>query len=291
MSGWFEAQIVDTGRLPLFCFFVAFVSGFGFIRLSARLIRAKVRWWPGNVIAGAVHVHHMVFGVVFMGIGGVAQLAAPLHSLAWRAWPAAVFGLGTALVLDEFALILHLRDVYWSNEGRLSIDAVFVAAGVSALLLIGVSPVGMTRVPGYTRLPEEPGAAATLILTLALFALAAMTLLKGKVWTGLFGLFLPPLFVVGAIRLARPGSPWARWRYRERPGKLARSHRREQRLRLPVIRAKIRIQDLLTGRHDDQPAIMRERLVPPRREHAVTREQTAAPGQASAPDRALDDVT
>src|ERR1039458_3853136 len=136
MSGWFEAQIVATGRLPLFCFFVTFLSGFGLVRLSARLIRAQVRWWPRNVMAGTVHVHHMVFGVVFMVIGGVAELAAPLHSLAWRTGPAALFGLGTALVLDEFALILHLRDVYWSNEGRLSIDAVFVAAGVTALLLL-----------------------------------------------------------------------------------------------------------------------------------------------------------
>src|SRR5216684_3728074 len=75
MSDWFETKIVGTGRLPLFCFFVAFVAGFGSIRLSARLIRAKVRWWPGNVVAGAVHVHHMVFGVVFMGVGGAAALA------------------------------------------------------------------------------------------------------------------------------------------------------------------------------------------------------------------------
>ena len=85
MSGWFDAQILHTGRLPLFCFFVAFVVSFGFIRLSARLIRAKVRWWPGNVVAGDVHVHHMVFGVVLMTIGGVAELAAPLDSLGWRA--------------------------------------------------------------------------------------------------------------------------------------------------------------------------------------------------------------
>jgi hypothetical protein len=258
MSDWFEAQIVDTGRLPLFCFFVTFVAGFGFIRVSARLIRAQVRWWPGNVIAGKTHVHHMVFGVVFMGIGGVAQLAAPLQSLDWRSAPAALFGLGTALVLDEFALLLHLRDVYWSNEGRLSVDAVFVAAGVTALLLMGIGPLGVKAVADYHRLPGSTGAAVTLILMVALlFVLAVITLLKGKVWTGLFGVLVPPLFVGGAIRLARPGSPWARWRYRERPGKLARANRREQRLRLPVIRAKIRFQDLLTGRHD-QPVVMRE---------------------------------
>ena len=262
MYGWFEAQVVHTGRLPLFCFFVAFVAGFGCIRLSVRLIRAQVRWWPGNLRAGVVHVHHMVFGVVFMATGGIAGLAAPPYSLAWRSAPAALFGLGTALVLDEFALILHLRDVYWTNEGRLSIDAVFVALGVTALLLIGASPVGVTSVADYHHLPGSPGAVVTLILVVAaLFVLAGVTLLKGKIWTGLFGLFVPPVVIVGAIRLGRPGSPWARWRYRERPAKLARADRREQHLRLPVVRAKIRIQDLLTGR-PDQPAVVRDLAQP-----------------------------
>lgn len=252
MSGWFEAQILHTGRLPLFCFFVAFVVAFGSIRLSARLIRAKVRWWPGNVVAGTVHVHHMVFGVVLMTIAGVGELAAPLGSLAWRAGAAGLFGLGTALVLDEFALILHLRDVYWSNEGRLSIDAVFVAVGVTALLLLGITPVGVKNVADYQRLlPETPGAVTTLHLAVAAaFLLASVTLLKGKIWTGLFGLFVPPLFIAGAIRLARPGSPWARWRYRDRPAKLAKANRREQHLRQPVIRVKIWVQDKLTGPHD-----------------------------------------
>ena len=255
MSGWFDAQILHTGRLPLFCFFVAFVVSFGFIRLSARLIRAKVRWWPGNVVAGDVHVHHMVFGVVLMTIGGVAQLAAPLGSLDPRAAAAGLFGLGTALVLDEFALILHLRDVYWSNEGRISVDAVFVAAGVTALLLLGITPVGVKNVADYQRLlPGTPGAVATLHVAVAvLFVLASVTLLKGKIWTGLVGLFVPPLFIVGAIRLARPGSPWARWRYRDRPGKQAKAERREQHLREPVIRLKIRVQDKMTGPHDLPP--------------------------------------
>jgi hypothetical protein len=255
MSGWFDAQILHTGRLPLFCFFVAFVVSFGFIRLSARLIRAKVRWWPGNVVAGDVHVHHMVFGVVLMTIGGVAQLAAPLGSLDTRAAAAGLFGLGTALVLDEFALILHLRDVYWSNEGRISVDAVFVAAGVTALLLLGITPVGVKNLADYQRLlPATPGAVATLHLAVAaLFLLASVTLLKGKIWTGLFGLFLPPLFIAGAIRLARPGSPWARWRYRDRPGKQAKAERRDERLREPVIRLKIRVQDKMTGAHDLPP--------------------------------------
>ena len=118
---------------------------------------------PGAVVAGQRHERrcarppHGVRGRL-MVVGGVAELAAPLIAgLAGRG--RGLFGLGTALVLDEFALILHLRDVYWSNEGRLSIDAVFVAAGVTALLLIGVSPV---RRPGRRRAtsgcPDGPDA-------------------------------------------------------------------------------------------------------------------------------------
>jgi hypothetical protein len=274
VSGWFEAQFVDTGRLPLFCFFVAFVAGFGCIRVSARLIRAKVRWWPGkNFHAGTVHVHHMVFGVVLMAIGGVAGLAAPVSSLAWRSAPAALFGLGTALVLDEFALILHLRDVYWSKEGRLSIDAIFVASGVTALLLIGASPV--KSVADYHHLSRSPAAVFTFVLLLAvMFVLAGITMLKGKVWTGLIGLFVPVLLIVGAIRLGRPYSPWARWRYQQRPGKLATAVRREQRLRQPVIHAKIRIQDLLAGR-PDQPAIAGARRAQPERVPGLTASRPA----------------
>jgi hypothetical protein len=255
VSAWFSAQVVQTGRMPLFCFFVAFVAGFTGIRVSVRLIRAGVRWWPGNVVAGAVHVHHMVFGVVLMAGGGIAELAAPLHSLAWRGGAAAVFGLGMALVLDEFALILHLRDVYWSNEGRLSVDAVFVAVGVTALLLIGVSPVGVKDVADYHPIPGSPAAEATLVLVVAAwFALAGITLLKGKVWTALLGIVLPVVLIPGAIRLARPGSPWARWRYSGHPAKLAAARRRDRRLREPVIRAKNRFQDLIAGLQD-QPAV------------------------------------
>jgi hypothetical protein len=253
-SGWFEAQIVHTGRLPLFFFFIAFLVGFGFIRLSVRMIRAQVRWWPGNVTSGETHVHHVVFGVVFMVVGGVAGYAVPADSVAWRATSAALFGIGTALVLDEFALILHLRDVYWSSAGRVSIDAVFIAGGVTALLLVGVTPAGVQDVRNYLNLPGSGPTLASLLITLGLlFAFAAITLLKGKIWTGLFGLFVPLLFLVGALRLARPHSPWARWRYQKKPAKLERARRREQRFRDPVIRTKTRLQDLVAGYRPEQP--------------------------------------
>jgi hypothetical protein len=260
MSGWFTAHVVHTGRLPLFCFFVAFLVAFGFIRLSVRLIRAQVRWWPGNVTRGETHLHHVVFGVIFMVAGGVAGIAFGAQAPGWRSAAAALFGLGTALVLDEFALILHLRDVYWSRAGRVSIDAVFIAAGVTALLLLGAAPAGVQDVTDYLQVSRTGPATAGLVLTLVvLFAVAAITLLKGKLWTALLGLFVPIVFFVAAVRLARPDSPWARWRYQRKPRKLDRATRRDNRLRQPVIRARIRLEDLVSGyrdrpsRPDDQP--------------------------------------
>lgn len=253
MAGWFSERIVEAGRLPLFCFFAGMVVGFGFIRLSVRMIRANVRWWPGNVESGDVHIHHVVFGVVFMIFFGVTGLIVPDDLVGWRSVAAAGFGIGTALVLDEFALILHLQDVYWTREGRTSIDALFVVIAATGVLLVGLQPFVVEDLELSLR--EDPAARlSTLGAMVVLLGLATLTVLKGKVWTGLAGLFVPLLLVVGAIRLARPGSPWARWRYQPRrrhgPRKLGKAQHRETRLRAPVVRAKIWFQDLVAGAPD-----------------------------------------
>lgn len=248
-EGWFTRTVIVTGRLPLFCFFAAVIVTFAFIRFSVRMIRAKVRWWPGNVTPGDLHIHHVVFGVVFMMVGGVAQLAVPDEMPIARAACAFLFGVGAALVLDEFAVILHLRDVYWTERGRTSVDAVFVAIAITGMLLLGLRPLGLDDLAAarhsggpITRMLPASG---WMVLNLLL---AIISLIKGKIWTGLFGLFVPILQLFGALRLARPGSPWARWRYGERT--MARARRRELRLRLPLIRAKIWFQELISGRHD-----------------------------------------
>ncbi|GAA3978347.1 hypothetical protein FOF52_18990 [Thermobifida alba] len=249
MSDWFAVHIVATGRLPLFSFFVAFVAGFLLIRCSVRMIRAQVRWWPGNVTPGGLHIHHVVFGVAFMLVGGVSGLLITDRDGAALAVSAALFGFGSALVLDEFALILHLRDVYWTEQGRTSVDAVFVAIALSGLLLTGLRPVGWSEfwgaAPGAAF--AQAGMAALIVVN---FAGAAVSLLKGKIWSGIIGVFIPVISIVAAVRLAVPGSPWARWRYPEGSAKLAAAVRRDQRLRRPLIRAKIRFQELIAGRHD-----------------------------------------
>jgi hypothetical protein len=229
----------------LLFFFLGLVLTFVFIRISVRLIRAGVRWWPGNITPGGTHIHHVVFGTVFMLLGGVIGLAVPddLHGV--RVAAAALLGVGAALVLDEFALLLHLRDVYWTKDGRLSVDAVFLAIGMTGLLLVGARPLGYDEFYGE-------GVALRVLIILVNLAFAIVALLKGKVWTGLLGLLVPVLPEIGALRLARPGSPWARWRYTEGSRKLRRAYRREARIRQPLIRVKIRVQEFISGRHDDE---------------------------------------
>ncbi|WP_419992999.1 hypothetical protein [Streptomyces boninensis] len=248
MGTWFDNHIVGTGRMPLFAFFLGLIAAFAAIRFSVRMIRAGVRWWPGNIKAGGTHIHHVVFGVVFMVVGGAVGLALPDEYIGWRTGVAALFGVGTGLVLDEFALILHLEDVYWTRRGRTSIDAVFVAVALIGMILLGLQPIGLDDWELYGRDTDPIPFFTTLVLS---FSLALVTLLKGKIWTGLIGIFLPPLLIIGAIRLSRPRAPWARWRYgTRRPRKQLRAEGRERRLREPVVAAKVRIQELLAGRHD-----------------------------------------
>ncbi|TSE00140.1 hypothetical protein FOS14_10055 [Skermania sp. ID1734] len=249
MHRWLEEEIIAHGRLPLLFFLFGFIAGFLCIRLSVRLIRANVRWWPKNVTAGGFHVHHVVFGMVMMLVSGVAIITIYEDGTQTSgAWLAAFFGAGAALVLDEFALILYLDDVYWKEEGRSSVDAVFVAVAVTALLLLGMRPLELMDITSFRHDPNPWWRLMIVILTVINLALAAIVIVKGKIWTGLLGLFVLPFLIIGAIRLSRPGAPWARWRYSKKPRKMARAMARERRIRRPLIRAKIFVQDLIAGK-------------------------------------------
>jgi hypothetical protein len=248
MGGWFQQSVVAAGRLRLFCFFVAFIATFAFIRFSVRMIRAQVKWWPGNVTPGGVHIHHATFGLVFMCVGGVGGLVVQDTRSAWAAVAAALLGIGMALVLDEFALVLFLKDVYWREQGRMSVEVVFVAVALCGLALLGWVPLGYTPAShGDTRLEAVAGIAIGLAVNVAF---TVVCLLKGKIWCGVLGVYITLIAVVGAIRLARPGSFWARSRYPAGSRKLARAAAREERYRRPVSRFMTWFQDMVAGRPD-----------------------------------------
>jgi hypothetical protein len=86
-----------------------------------------------------LHIHHCVFGILgLLGVGYTDIRFQPKRVLIRRVL-AVFYGVAAALTLDEFALWLRLRDVYWTPEGRESVDALIVAGACSLLALEGMS--------------------------------------------------------------------------------------------------------------------------------------------------------
>ena len=209
ISSVYGRAIVDTGRQPEFLFFVAFLITFGFIRTSAHMIRAQVKWWPGNVEVGGTHIHHLVWGICLLMITGYVGVAIAPGS-PWHEIIAVFFGIGMGLALDEFALWLDLKDVYWEQQGRKSIDAVIIAATITGMILVGFT--------AWIDVAEKVEATVfALVGAFGLVGIAAtvVNLAKEKFGIAILGFLVPPLGIVAAFRLGRPHSLWARLFYRD----------------------------------------------------------------------------
>jgi hypothetical protein len=225
------------GRGAAFVVLVAFLVSFLMIRTSARLTRS-VSWWPGGVKAGDVHLHHLVWGICLMLLSGFLAFAAPLDAPWWHI-DAIAFGTGAGFTLDEFALWVHLEDVYWTEDGRSSVDAVVVALSFAVLVVVGTRPFGL----------DDPGSvwgtigAVGFVLFFVLLAAA-----KGRALLAVLGIFIPIVAILGAVQLARPSSIWARRRYG--PGTMERARKRYG----PTTRLHrfgTRLSDLLAGAPSD----------------------------------------
>jgi hypothetical protein len=196
---------------------------FLFIRTSARLMRSpKVPWWPGSVTTDSgLHLHHLVWGIVLLLISGflgfVLSPTSPRTEIL-----AGLFGVGSGLTLDEFALWVHLEDVYWAEEGRSSFDAVVVAAVVGGLVVLGAAPFDLAN--AGRSVGEIVVAVA---IDLLLFTVAV---LKGRRLLALIGFFVPLFSLIAAVRLASPTSRWAHRRYPPGGRKLARAQARFARI-------------------------------------------------------------
>jgi hypothetical protein len=126
-------------EVVLFNLFTGFAGAFATARLSTGGIRSG--WWPfGNVRIGGRHIHHFVPGILLaFGSAGAALLTEDLDAEALLALP---FGAGVGLTMDEAALLLDLRDVYWSREGLLSVQ---LSLGGLALLSGTILALRMLR--------------------------------------------------------------------------------------------------------------------------------------------------
>ncbi|CAL9600983.1 hypothetical protein SUDANB105_05424 [Streptomyces sp. enrichment culture] len=248
MVQWLERNIIEPGKLPLLLALTAFVLTFLITRLVTRLIRAGKGPF-GNVKAGGLHIHHVVPGVVLVVIGGFGAVASGREGLG-PALCAVIFGIGAGLVLDEFALILHLNDVYWSEEGRRSVEVVVLTAAVVGLVLSGFSPFGVNDLD-QDELQDRGTVIATVVGN---FVFSLVALIKGKLPTALFGAIVPFVALIGALRLARPGSLWARRFYARRPHARARAELRAYHHDRRWTGPARRVQDWIGGAPDEPAA-------------------------------------
>ena len=136
----------------LFNMLTGFVSSFALVRLSTTGIRGG--WWPaGNVRVGGRHIHHFVPGILLaFGSGAVALLTQSRRLETSLALP---FGAGIGLTFDEAALLLDLRDVYWTREGILSVQVSLALATTlcGTILALRMLRRGERQVEAEGRIP------------------------------------------------------------------------------------------------------------------------------------------
>jgi len=136
VSGYAAAPRSET---VLFNLLGGFLGSFVLVRISTWGIRD--RWWPfQNVSVGGRHIHHFVPGIVLAFASGTAALLTDNDTLEDRL--AIPMGAGMGLTFDEAALLLDLRDVYWTREGLLSVQ---LSLGATAILSIAILTQRMLR--------------------------------------------------------------------------------------------------------------------------------------------------
>lgn len=138
---------VDQTHRSLLRAWIAFGITFGLTRLLTHAIHKQ--WIPNvNLATDEIHIHHYVWGIALLMLVGFLALVddkARFHK------PLSIaYGIGAALIVDEFALLLNLRDVYWAEEGRWSVDI--------ALAIITVTGVYVTARRFWHAAAREVGA-------------------------------------------------------------------------------------------------------------------------------------
>lgn len=136
VRGYTAASRTET---VLFNLLAGFLSSFALVRLSTWGVRD--RWGPfRNVSIGGRHIHHFVPGILLAFGAGTAALLSENDQVEQRL--ALPLGAGIGLTFDEAALLLDLRDVYWTREGLLSIQ---LSLGATAILSIAILTLRMLR--------------------------------------------------------------------------------------------------------------------------------------------------
>ena len=201
---WWYENIIEPGKLPMLLCLGAFVVTFILTRAITRMIRAGVGPFKNNVSASGVHIHHAVPGIILLIIGALMAIRGPESP--WIEIAGVLIGVGTSLILDEFALILHLEDVYWTDEGRISVELAGLTTACIGFVMLGFSPLGVDDLS-----VGDLTVRITLITGIVIQGLLILTcVLKAKYRAALISCFVPLVSWFCAFRLARPGSWWFR---------------------------------------------------------------------------------
>jgi hypothetical protein len=129
-------RIPDRPRRRLFVASVSFFLTFAGVRAVVFAVLHNIP--PFHFIEhGGSHIHHLVFGIIILLVVGYGWLAdigtgEDDSSILVSRLMSILYGIGAALTLDEYALWLNLQDVYWSPQGRSSIDAVILFGALLA---------------------------------------------------------------------------------------------------------------------------------------------------------------
>ncbi len=242
ITHWYDTTIVQGGRSGAFWLLISLLATFLIVRGITRRIRARQ---PADarpeasggvlrdITVGGVHIHHQVWGIGLVLFSAFLEFRFQPGS-PWVEVLGVMFGAGSALILDEFALTLYMRDVYWTDEGRASVNAVLLALVVGGLMVLATSPLQLEDYNDGSRLFVSIGIAIHMVTS-------SISFLKSKWVCGALGLFIPVVGLVAAVRLARPASVWARRLYS--PRKMAAAVRRDA-----LTEARLnRVRNLLAG--------------------------------------------
>jgi hypothetical protein len=157
VAGYRDAPARENAALNLL---VSYAITAGVVRLSTTMIRSRGAWGPfrNRAFAGR-HIHHLVPGIALAFVAGGASIV--IRDERADPWLALPFGVGAALTLDEAALLVELEDVYWSEEGILSVQVTLATVSVLGALALGMRTLRRgEEVVGLSGDGEEPADAA-----------------------------------------------------------------------------------------------------------------------------------
>ena len=121
----------------LFNLLASFVTTFGAARTITYLLRSRRSVGPfRDLKVGRRHIHHFVPGIVLGFVSGAIAICTANEDIEPKL--AITFGTGMGLTLDESALLLELEDVYWSEEGLLSVQITLAVIALLGALGLGV---------------------------------------------------------------------------------------------------------------------------------------------------------